>query len=83
MCSNTIIHPGYVFNGTHILNDLALLQLSQFLSWSQTVSPICMPSMCSTEDYAGDVGTIAGWGLGESTVYAYFANSGRIHLFIA
>ncbi|KDR18840.1 hypothetical protein L798_07286, partial [Zootermopsis nevadensis] len=56
--SRIVRHPQYL--GTN--NDIALLRLSQPVSYSVVIRPICLPPS-SDETYTGHYGIIAGWGL--------------------
>ncbi|KAL1425306.1 hypothetical protein MTO96_019319 [Rhipicephalus appendiculatus] len=62
------LHPGYV--DKTLLNDIAVLELSRELKFSDTVQPVCLP----TEDFPplpGTIGIVAGWG--------YTSDSGKQH----
>lgn len=59
-----IIHPRY--STTKAEFDIAVITLSDDITWSETIFPICLPS---TEDtslplnfFAGDIATVSGWG---------------------
>jgi|ERR1719414_596935 len=51
-------HPGY--NSNTLDNDFSILTLSQPVTFSQSVSPACLPG--GSQDYAGQVATVSGWG---------------------
>ena len=53
-----LIHPNYSPND--YLYDVAILTLSERIEFSNKVSAICLPS--SGGDYAGEMGTVTGWG---------------------
>ena len=57
--SKFLIHPNF-FSIWHKY-DVAILTLSEKIEFSNKVSPICLPS--SDGDYAGEMGTITGWGM--------------------
>merc|ERR1711994_296713 len=53
-------HPRYNNNNAHY--DFSILVLSSPLTFSTTVSPVCLPA--STQSlYTGQVATVTGWGL--------------------
>jgi len=43
-------------------NDMSILTLAQPVTFSDTVSPACLPSD-GTQDYAGQEATVIGWGI--------------------
>ena len=57
--SNISIHP--LYNPTTLQNDFSILTLAQPVTFTDTVSPACLPSDL-TQDYAGQEGTVTGWG---------------------
>ncbi|XP_037517402.2 mast cell protease 1A [Rhipicephalus sanguineus] len=62
------LHPGY--DDRTLMNDIAVLELSHELQFSNRVQPVCLP----TEDFPplpGTIGIVAGWG--------YTSESGKQH----
>lgn len=62
------LHPGY--DDRTLMNDIAVLELSHELQFSDHVQPVCLP----TEDFPplpGTIGIVAGWG--------YTSESGKQH----
>ena len=53
-----IIHPDY--NGGTLNNDFAIIKLASPVSFSDRVSPICLPS--ASTNYDNKVATVTGWG---------------------
>ena len=43
------------------INDIALIQLSSSVEWSEHVQPICLPDLDS-QSFASKHGLLAGWG---------------------
>ena len=58
--SKFLIHPNFILAPDLHQYDVAILTLSEKIKFSNKVSPICLPS--SVGDYAGEMGTITGWG---------------------
>ena len=54
-----IIHPHYK-NKTGNDNDFAIIKLASPVSFSDRVSPICLPS--TSTNYDNKVATVTGWG---------------------
>ena len=54
-----IIHPSYN-NGANLNNDFAIIKLASPVSFSDRVSPICLPS--ASTNYDSKVATVTGWG---------------------
>ena len=54
-----IIHPSYN-SGTNLNNDFAIIKLASPVSFSDRVSPICLPS--ASTNYDNKVATVTGWG---------------------
>ena len=52
-------HPQ--FNPDNGLNNIAILTLTEPLTFSRTMSPVCLPAGPSLS-YAGDTATVTGWG---------------------
>merc|ERR1719400_804448 len=52
-------HPGY--SASTLDNDFSILTLAEPVTFSSSVSPACLPATTS-EDYAGQVATVSGWG---------------------
>merc|ERR1712076_292719 len=53
------MHPDY--NKKTMDNDIAVLELSEELTFTDKVKPACLPSSAS-KDYSGTASTISGWG---------------------
>ena len=53
------MHPDY--NKKTMDNDIAVLELSEELTFTDKVKPACLPSS-ATKDYSGTASTISGWG---------------------
>ena len=53
-----IIHPSY--SGASLNNDFAIIKLASPVSFSDQVSPICLPS--ASTNYDNVVATVTGWG---------------------
>merc|ERR1712076_236535 len=53
------MHPDYNKKTTD--NDIAVLELSEELTFTDKVKPACLPSSAS-KDYSGTASTISGWG---------------------
>ncbi|XP_064095521.1 clotting factor B-like isoform X2 [Macrobrachium nipponense] len=70
---NVIVHPSYLITGSQVYNDIALLELTEDVTWNRLVLPVCLPDEKedgheSRDDLDSDplVGrpvTVAGWGL--------------------
>ncbi|MCL4140354.1 UNVERIFIED_CONTAM: hypothetical protein GTU68_045219 [Idotea baltica] len=56
-----INHPGY--GGSPPDNDISLIRLSTPVSFTQAISPICLPFNYETLNISGEIGTITGWGI--------------------
>jgi len=56
-------HPDY--NDDTFDNDFSILTLAEPVTFTQEVSPACLPSDAS-QDYAGQLATVTGWGTLES-----------------
>uniref|UniRef100_A0A6P7GU45 Trypsin-1 n=1 Tax=Diabrotica virgifera virgifera TaxID=50390 RepID=A0A6P7GU45_DIAVI len=54
------IHPGYVCGKPK--DDIALLELENTLTWSNSALPACLPSSKSGDDYTSLLAVVAGWG---------------------
>ncbi|XP_013413510.1 chymotrypsinogen A [Lingula anatina] len=64
--SKIIEHPQYNGNGAGFPNDIALLKLSEAVSYSSEIQPACLPA--STDDFLGNNDCwITGWGLTQGT----------------
>ena len=59
--SELIIHPDY--NPDERENDFGILKLATPVTFSDSVSPICLPS--ATTNYDNNMATVAGWGITE------------------
>merc|ERR1712168_803696 len=59
--SQIIDHPNYNFP----FYDYSILKLSSPLTFSETMSPICLPAITS-ELYVGVLATVTGWGASSS-----------------
>jgi len=55
--SQIIDHPNYNFP----FNDYSILKLTSPITFSETISPICLPAITS-EQYVGELATVTGWG---------------------
>ncbi|XP_017105321.2 serine proteinase stubble [Drosophila bipectinata] len=55
-------HKGFEFSTLH--NDIAILTLSEPVSFTREIQPICLPTSPSQQSrsYSGQVATVAGWG---------------------
>ena len=53
-----------LFDSTTWKNDFSILTLAEPVTFTDTVSPACLPSDV-TQDYAGQVATVIGWGIKE------------------
>jgi len=53
------VHPDY--SSSTLENDFSVLTLSSPVTFSQEVSPACLPGDLS-QDYTGQVATVSGWG---------------------
>merc|ERR1711910_144666 len=53
------MHPDY--NKKTMDNDIAVLELSEELTFTDKIRPACLPSS-ETKDYSGSASTISGWG---------------------
>lgn len=64
---NMIVHPG--FECGKFVSDIALLELSDALAWTESVRPACLPPESGSRGYSvfgGESAVAAGWGwLGE------------------
>ena len=58
MLSRWINHPSY--NAKSYDNDFAIIKLASPVSFSDRVSPICLPS--ASTNYDNKVATVTGWG---------------------
>lgn len=54
-----LAHEGFVFNVSHVLNDIALLKLER--AFTSGIRPICLPPKNLV--FTGSIVQIAGWGL--------------------
>ena len=52
-------HPGY--NSGTLDSDFSILTLAEPVTFSTSISPACLPASTS-QDYAGQVATVSGWG---------------------
>ena len=62
------MHENY--NDTSLENDIALLRIEPIAEFTESVSPVCMPTE-SFEEYEGEDVVVSGWGdlsSGENTV---------------
>ncbi|XP_066952430.1 venom protease-like [Macrobrachium rosenbergii] len=70
---NVIVHPSYLITGSQVYNDIALLELTEDITWNRLVLPVCLPDEedgdhDSRDDLDSDplVGRpviVAGWGM--------------------
>jgi hypothetical protein len=58
-----VIHPQFRLD-PHLINDLALLKLSEPLKATSVIRPICLPPRVRTEEIVAP--TVIGWGLTEN-----------------
>ncbi|KAA0200991.1 hypothetical protein HAZT_HAZT001597 [Hyalella azteca] len=58
--SRIIIHPYY--NGVTYDSDIGLLKLAARVTYSNIISPVCLPFNMRQSDYEGTYGTVTGWG---------------------
>ena len=56
--SQWINHPSY--SASRVDNDFAIIKLASPVSFSDRVSPICLPS--ASTNYDNKVATVTGWG---------------------
>ncbi|XP_046490004.1 uncharacterized protein [Neodiprion pinetum] len=67
--ARVLIHPGHKCGG--YVDDIALLELTGPISWSDSVRPACLPWASGEAEYSafeGETAIAAGWGwLGEDT----------------
>ncbi|CAH1396046.1 unnamed protein product [Nezara viridula] len=56
---NVLLHPSY--SCSKYLNDIALLELDEELSWSDAVRPACLPTNYQGS-FSDSVAVVAGWG---------------------
>ncbi|XP_035891862.1 transmembrane protease serine 9-like [Anopheles stephensi] len=62
-----IAHPGY--NASRFMNDIALLKLTNNITMTEFVQPVCLWTMDSDqEEIVGKNGTLVGFGLNEKDV---------------
>jgi V8-like Glu-specific endopeptidase len=59
--SAVITHPSYAGRTTNFDNDIAVLKLSEDITFTAHVKPACLPTS-ATKDYSGLASTISGWG---------------------
>ncbi|XP_030760678.1 venom serine protease 34-like, partial [Sitophilus oryzae] len=55
------IHPW--FNMTSWRNDIGIIQTSTVIKFGPAIRPVCLPFKHTYYDFAGQTGTILGWGL--------------------
>jgi len=55
------INDDPLYDTSNLRNDFSILTLKEPVTFSSEVRPICLPSDTS-EDYAGQVATVSGWG---------------------
>jgi len=60
---SVIIHPEFHFKNRVLHNDLALIKISQDLTFDNAIKPICLPKK---EFLKNETLTVAGWGLTEA-----------------
>jgi len=53
-------HPRY--NTTTMDNDMSLLKLSRSVTYTSTISPVCLPWNYRSDEFAGTTITASGWG---------------------
>ena len=57
------IRNHYLFDYSSLNYDISILTLAYVLTFSSTVSPVCLPSISQGyPDYAGQLATVTGWG---------------------
>merc|ERR1711955_127864 len=52
-------HPSR--NSNNLRNDLAIITLPEPITWTDTISPICLPASDGNQ-YVGTLATLSGWG---------------------
>ncbi|KAF5271712.1 hypothetical protein FQA39_LY08035 [Lamprigera yunnana] len=67
--AQAIVHPEYNSQYSAGPHDIALLKLSRPISYSKSISPICLPrsSEFLTKDFTDTLMTVAGWGRTENS----------------
>uniref|UniRef100_A0A9I3BD16 Peptidase S1 domain-containing protein n=1 Tax=Anopheles coluzzii TaxID=1518534 RepID=A0A9I3BD16_ANOCL len=62
-----IVHPGY--NSSRFVNDIALIKLTESITMSEFVQPVCLWTMDKNQELiVGKTGTLVGFGLNEQDV---------------
>ncbi|KAK3885362.1 hypothetical protein Pcinc_010413 [Petrolisthes cinctipes] len=69
--SSITVHEGY--NRNTLENDIAVLELSSPLTFSDTVMPVCAPD--TTNNFVGETATATGWGTLQSEYVDWINNS--------
>ena len=64
--SEIIIHPNYNLQLDQVMNDFAILTLTQTVLFSFKIQPICLPTGQMTHNEGS--ATVAGWGTGSENV---------------
>uniref|UniRef100_A0A2M3Z9P7 CLIP domain-containing serine protease n=1 Tax=Anopheles braziliensis TaxID=58242 RepID=A0A2M3Z9P7_9DIPT len=69
LISNYVLHPEYYKENGADYNDIALLQLSETVAFTDFIRPICLPTAAAirTDNLTGKVASVAGWGQTETS----------------
>ena len=68
--SELLTHPDY--DAANHANDFGIIKLATPVTFSDSVSPICLPS--ATTNYDNNMATVAGWGILEAVIGAPFSD---------
>ncbi|XP_050097680.1 chymotrypsin-like [Anopheles aquasalis] len=84
--SGITVHPQYVANGQNRRNNVGVARLNTPMTFNDHVQPIRLPARSDTRQFAGFMGTIAGFGTATddgplSDVLRYTSNSIMINSF--
>ncbi|EDW81572.2 uncharacterized protein Dwil_GK10951 [Drosophila willistoni] len=69
-----IVHPEYSASSRDQLNDIALLRLRDPVTYTDFISPVCLPTQAKQRDeiFLGRKMVVAGWGRTETNATAQF-----------